>query len=213
MIEDDVLRFEHLLSTARSVRRNLDFDRPIDRDDLYACIDVAVQAPTGLIGEGWRFLVVTDPTRKAAIAELYSEILVELMQERGLPLKASHQALIARLHEIPCMIFVCAEGEPPPTTSGQVGFYGSILPAAWSLMLALRGRGIGTAWTSLLTARADAVAGILGIPDGVTQTVMLPAAYTLNAVLKPAQRASAETVTFWDAWGASQPSRKVPGDE
>ncbi|MGB1757419.1 MAG: nitroreductase family protein [Pseudomonadales bacterium] len=212
MIEDDVLRFEHLLSTARSVRRNLDFDRPIDARDLYACIDVAVQAPTGLIGEGWRFLVVTDPAKKAAVAELYSDILVELMHERGLPLKPSHQALIDRLHEIPCMIFVCAVGVPPDTVSGQIGFYGSILPAAWSLMLALRGRDIGTTWTSLLSGRSDAVAKILGIPDGVTQTVMLPAAYTLNAVLKPAQRAPAEDVTFWDAWGNPPPVEQVRGD-
>ena len=201
MIADEVLRFEHLLSTARSVRRNLDFTRAIDRADLYACIDVAVQAPTGLIGEGWRFLVVTDPLKKSEIAVLYSQILVEVMQARGMPLKASHQALIARLHEIPAMIFVCAEGEPPETVSGQIGFYGSILPAAWSLMLALRGRGIGTTWTSLLTARADAIAQILEIPEGVTQTVMLPAGYTLNAVLKPAKRVSADSVTYWEQWG------------
>ncbi|MGB1615890.1 MAG: nitroreductase family protein, partial [Pseudomonadales bacterium] len=138
--------------------------------------------------------------------------LVELMHERGLPLKPSHQALIDRLHEIPCMIFVCAVGVPPDTVSGQIGFYGSILPAAWSLMLALRGRDIGTTWTSLLTGRSDAVAKILGIPDGVTQTVMLPAAYTLNAVLKPAQRAPAEDVTFWDAWGNPPPVEQVRGD-
>ena len=68
---EQVLFFEHNLKTTRSVRRNLDFDRPIEQADLYACIDVAVQAPTGLIGEGWRFLVVTEAAKKAAIAALY----------------------------------------------------------------------------------------------------------------------------------------------
>jgi nitroreductase len=91
---EQVLFFEHNLKTTRSVRRNLDFDRPIEQADLYACIDVAVQAPTGLIGEGWRFLVVTEAAKKAAIAALYCETLTTLMAERGLPLKSSHQALM-----------------------------------------------------------------------------------------------------------------------
>jgi len=182
----------------------LDFDRPIEQADLYACIDVAVQAPTGLIGEGWRFLVVTEAEKKAAIAALYCETLTTLMAERGLPLKSSHRALMDRLHDIPCMILVCAVGEPPKEIGGQIGFYGSILPAAWSLMLALRGRGIGTTWTSLLNARAADVARLLGIPEGITQTVMLPAAYTKNATLKPAARAPAAAVTFWESWGNSR---------
>ena len=198
---EQVLFLEHNLKTTRSVRRNLDFDRPIEQADLYACIDVAVQAPTGLIGEGWRFLVVTEAAKKAAIAALYCETLTTLMAERGLPLKSSHQALMDRLHDIPCMILVCAVGEPPEEIGGQIGFYGSILPAAWSLMLALRGRGIGTTWTSLLNARAADVARLLGIPEGITQTVMLPAAYTKNATLKPAARAPAAAVTFWESWG------------
>lgn len=202
---EQMLFFEHNLKTTRSVRRNLDFERPIEQADLYACIDVAVQAPTGLIGEGWRFLVVTEADKKAAIAALYCETLITLMSERGLPLKPSHQALMDRLHDIPCMILVCAVGEPPKEVGGQIGFYGSILPAAWSLMLALRGRGIGTTWTSLLNARAADVAQLLGIPEGITQTVMLPAAYTKNATLKPAARAPAAAVTFWESWGNSRP--------
>jgi nitroreductase len=202
--DQQLMDVERVLKTARSVRRNLDFDRPVTQEDLYAAIDVAVQAPTGLIGEGWRFLIVTEPAKKSAIAELYGETLTQLMAERGLPLKASHQSLVARLHEMPCLIFVCAVGVPPEDVSGQVGFYGSILPAAWSLMLALRARDIGTTWTSLLCARADEVAKILDIPKGATQTVMLPAGYTKNAVLKPADRQAAAEVTFWNGWNQGQ---------
>ena len=202
---EQTLFFEHHLKTTRSVRRNLDFDRPIEQSDLYACIEVAVQAPTGLIGEGWRFIVITEPDKKAAIAALYCETLIELMAARSLPLKSSHRALMDRLHDIPCMILVCAVGEPPQEIGGQIGFYGSILPAAWSLMLALRGRGIGTTRTSLLNARAAEVARLLAIPDGITQTVMLPAAYTKNATLKPAARAPADAVTFWESWGNTRP--------
>lgn len=194
---DDV---EHILSTARSVRRKLDYSRPIAEEDLLACINVAVQAPTGIIGENWRFLVVTDSAKKKQIADIYREVLQQISVDRGMTLKPTHNALMDRLHEIPCMVFVFAIGEPAEDVGGQVGFFGSILPAAWSLMLAMRARGIGTTWTSLLTARAKEIAEILEVPDGVTQTVMLPAAYTLGARLKPADRLPAEQVTFWNTW-------------
>jgi nitroreductase len=162
---------------------------------------VAVQAPTGLDGENWRFLVVTDPGVKKQIAEIYCDVLVKMGKTRGVVLKPTHNALMARLHEIPCMVFVFAMGEPSEDVSGQVGFFGSILPAAWSLMLAMRARGIGTTWTSLLTSRKEEISRILNIPEGVTQTVMLPAAYTLGATLSRADRKQAKEVTFWGKWG------------
>jgi len=193
---------EHVLSTARSVRKKLDFSRPVSQEDLEACIDVAVQAPTGIDAESWRFLVVTDPAIKQKIADIYCEVMLEIGRSRGVTLKPTHNALMARLHEMPCMVFVFVIGEPPSNNiGGQVGFFGSILPAAWSLMLAMRARGIGTTWTSLLTSRHDEIAEILGVPAGVTQTVMLPAAYTLGARLKRAERLPAAKVTFWEQWG------------
>ena len=197
----DLIAFDEMLSTARSVRRKLDFERPIERQVLFDCINVAVQAPTGLGGENWRFLVVDEPGQKAAIAEIYSAILIELFAARGEAMKPSHRALIDRLHEIPAMIFVCVDGEPSAgTDSAQLGFYGSILPAAWSLMLALRARNIGATWTSLLSARNDEVRQILQMPMGTVQTVMLPVGYTKGAVLKRAERMDASQVTYFNRW-------------
>ena len=196
---------DHILSTARSVRRKLDFSRAISREDIEACVDVAVQAPTGLAGENWRFLVVTDAHIKKQIADIYCEVLRQIGATRGVQLKPAHDALMQRLHEIPCMIFVFAIGEPDREVTSQIGFFGSILPAAWSLMLAMRARGIGTTWTSLLTSRSEEVAHILGVPTGVTQTVMLPAGYTLGAKLKKADRLPAKEVMFWNSWGDRQP--------
>ena len=203
-MQTSIEEFEYILKSTRSVRRKLDFDRPVSREDIEACIDVAVQAPMGIAGENWRFLVITEPEPKAQIAEIYCEIMLEIAFMRGVELKSTHLALMQRLHEIPCMIIVYAIGEPDEMLSGQVGFFGSVLPAAWSLMLAMRARGIGTTWTSLLSARPEAISKILGVPTGVTQTVMLPAAYTLGAKLRPADRLPAREVTFWNRWGESE---------
>lgn len=200
----DLGSVDAVLATARSVRRKLDFERPVPREVILECIDIATQAPTGLGGESWRFLVVQAPEKKAAIAGLYGEVLDELARVRGVEIKTSQRALVDRLHEIPAMILVCTVADgPSEEIAGQVAYYGSILPAAWSLMLALRARDLGATWTTLLSSRQTEVAAILGIPDSVVNTVMLPVGYTKGAVLKRADRLAAEHVTFWDGWGQS----------
>ncbi len=197
----DTSSVDAVLSTARSVRRKLDFERPVGQQVIEDCINIATQAPVGLGGENWRFLIVRDKVKKLSVARVYREVMLELTAARGVEIKATHQSLMDKMHEMPVLIFVCAIGKPELNHARQLAFYGSILPAAWSLMLALRARGIGTTWTSVLSAREQEIADILGIPEGVTQTIMLPVAYTRDVVLKPAERLSAGEVTFIDSWG------------
>ncbi|MDH3640743.1 MAG: nitroreductase family protein [Gammaproteobacteria bacterium] len=197
---------DHVLSTARSVRRKLDFSRPVEPEVLFECINVSTQAPTGIGGESWRFVVVTEAEKKQRLAEVYRTVITDMERERGLVIKATQRALMDRLHEIPAMIFVCTIGVPPgPEIPAQVGFYGSVLPSAWSLMLALRARNLGSTWTSLLASRQEEVGAILEVPDGVILTVMLPVGYMKGAKLKKADRMDARQVTFWNQWGNDQP--------
>ncbi len=202
--ELDLASVDTVLSTARSVRRKLDFERPVEPSTILDCIDIATQAPTGLGGESWRFMVVLDVYRKRRLAELYRLVLHELAEHRGLVIKPTQQALIDRLHEIPAMILVCSRAPAPPPdgeVAAQVAYYGSILPAAWSLMLALRARRLGATWTTLLSSRQREVGSILEMPEDAVLTVMLPVAYTKDARLARANRAPARQVTFWDTWG------------
>jgi nitroreductase len=209
--------FSEVVRTTRSVRRRLDFDRPIDPSVLERCIDNAVQAPTGLNREAWRFLVLTDPEPKARVAELYRSSFESLVRrfesERPAALEGmtppgerpTYVGLAENLHRMPALILVCSQGRPDPNqVAMQVAFYGSVLPAAWSLMLSLRAEGLGTTWTTLLVAEEERVAESLGIPDGVTQTILLPVAYTLGARLRPAERKSAAEVTYWNRWGVER---------
>jgi nitroreductase len=204
----------HVLRTTRSVRRRLDFDRPVEPEVLEECIDAAVQAPTGLNREAWRFLVLTDPEPKCAIAELYRRSFDSLTSQwRDAPPidwgdvtppheRPTYVGLAERMHEMPALVLVCSLGRPDPGDHAmQVAFWGSVLPAAWSLMLALRAKGLGTTWTTLLARESDAVAEALGIPDDVTQTVLLPVAYTKDAKLSPAARKPAREVAYWNGWG------------
>ena len=210
----------HVLETTRSVRRRLDFERPVAPELIERCIDAAVQAPTGLDREAWRFLVLTEAEPKARVAELYRESLAgagERLRER-LPAslrgetmpgeRPTYLGLAENLHRMPALVLVCSVGRPPEEVAMQVAFYGSVLPAAWSLMLALRASGLGTTWTTLLVAEERRVARALGIPDDVTQTILLPVAWTKGAVLRPAERRGAAEVAYWNGWGRARADAK-----
>ena len=200
----DLSSVDTVLSTTRSVRRKLDLSRPVEPEVIYECINLSTQAPMGLGGESWRFLVVTERERKEKIAEIYKGLIMRLIEERGVPIKPTQHALIERLPQMPALIFVCIIGEPPGAeVSSQIGFYGSILPTAWSLMLALRSRNLGSTWTSVLASQQTEIAEILEVPDGVVQTVMFPVAYTKGAKLKRAERQDARHLTYWNSWGNS----------
>ena len=199
----DLAEFDEMLMTTRSVRRNLDFDRPVELSIIHQCIDVAVQAPTGMDAENWRFLLVTDPVKKHQIGELYRKSLDEMITARGLPIKSTQRALSESLGRMPVLILVCAIGKPDrEQIASQVAFFSSVLPAAWSLMVALRARGLGSTWTTLLSRESASLRPLFDIPEEVTLTVMLPVAYTRNAVLKAAPRRGAAEVSFLDSWGA-----------
>jgi nitroreductase len=205
--EFDLASVDLVLRTTRSVRRKLDYARPVEPEVIEACIEIATQAPTGRNAQGWRFLVVTEPEPKRILGDLYRRAFAHYAGLRAAdpdaePMKATYQGLADRLHEMPVLILVCVEGRPESlAVAQQVAFYGSVLPAAWSLMLALRARGLGSTWTSLHLMHEEEAARLLGIPEGVTQTVLLPVGYMRDAVLRPAERHGPREVTYWNRWG------------
>ena len=67
----DRVATDKLLTTTRSVRKRLDLTRPVPAELIAECIDIAMQAPTGTNAQNWAFVVVTDPAKRAAIADYY----------------------------------------------------------------------------------------------------------------------------------------------
>lgn len=218
----DLTTVDKLLTTTRTVRRRLDFERPVEPEIIQECLQIAIQAPTGGNAQGWHFLVVTDAEKKAQIGELYREsfaIYARERAERPLPTGRSSESddaqrmrvaksavyLANRMGQVPVMIIPCIHGRVENLgTMLQAGLYGSILPAAWSLMLALRARGLGSAWTTLHLRYEKEVAGILDIPANVTQAALLPVAYYAGEDFKPAKRVPATEVTSWNTWGEKE---------
>lgn len=203
---------DKLLSTTRSVRKRLDLDRPVTMEVLLDCLRLAVQAPTGSNTQGWRWVVVTDPDKRRELARLYREggegylraSANQAMDPQTQRVYASAIHLTETLERVPVHVVPCIEGRAESTLNAMsASIYGSILPAVWSFMLALRSRGLGSAWTTLHLVKEREAAELLGIPfESVTQVALLPVAYTVGTDFKAASRPPVETVTYLDTWGA-----------
>ena len=212
----DLSQTDHLLRTTRSVRKRLDFGRPVDRGTVMECLDIALQAPSGGNSQPWRWLIVDDPGVKAQLAAFYKKAHDPYMAanreaaekagslEKMASIMDSSQYLADHIGEAPYLLIPCLLSRMPADAQNfdVAGFYGSILPAAWSFMLALRSRGLGSAWTTLHLQYEREAAGLLGIPfETVTQTALIPVAYYTGDDFKPARRQPAEKVAYVNAWG------------
>ena len=207
----DTSATDHLLSTTRAVRRRLDLERAVGREVILECLRLAVQAPTGGNRQTWRWVVVTDQAKRTRIAELFREHGEGMLRrnldkvapddEQGRKAYEGALYLASVLDRVPVHVIPCIEGRVDgASNAGAAGFYGSILPAVWSFMLALRSRGLGSVWTTIHLSREQEVAELLGIPDTVSQVALLPVAYTKGRDFKPAARPPVEDITYWDGW-------------
>jgi nitroreductase len=207
------LTIDELLSTTRCVRRRLDLERPVEREVLEECLLLAQQAPTASYREDWHFVVVTDPAQRAALGELWREGgrkylgRVEPNALEDLPaarrrLLESVLHLVDHIQDVPVHVIPCVEGRtdgmPGPMQSGK---WTTIVPAAWSFMLAARSRGLGTCWTSFHLFFEREAAEILGLPyDEIMQAALIPTAYTIGTDFKPAPRKPLDTMVHWNRW-------------
>jgi len=207
------LSADDLLSTTRAVRKRLDLGRPVEREVLLECLDLAVQAPSGSNSQRWHWVFVTEPAKKAAIAAVYKAVFdatykpdVMVTDEASARVYESARYLADHFGEVPVMLLPCSWGRPSPVGGpadggNQAGFWGSLLPAAWSFMLAARERGLGTTWTTMHLRHEEEVATILGIPyERCIQGGLFPIAYTLGTDFRAGPRKPLDDIVHWDRW-------------
>lgn len=177
-----------------------------------------MQAPTGRNSQRWSFVVVTDPARRRALADLWRAGI----GQGDSPMSAADMRrayhdprsmdrvwtgldhLKDNLHRVPVLVVPCIEGRTDGLAADrQAGQWGSVLPAVWSFMLAARSRGLGSVWTTLHLANEAQAAELLGIPENMTQVALIPVAHFTGDDFKPAVRPPVEGITYWDSWGAT----------
>lgn len=222
---DDV---DLVLETTRTVRHRLDLERPVDPAVIVRCVEIAQQATMGSNQEEWRVVAVTDPERKREVARIYRAIYEEMVaapfrdadpdvlerldptrrgdadeQRRQERTMSGVKHLADNLERVPVIAFFATTTPPPPTPTGKLasGFYGSIIPFAWSYQLALRSRGLGSVMATAAVHRADDYARLLALPEDFTLVTMIPAAYTRGTDFRRARRKPVEQVMRFERWG------------
>ncbi len=212
------LTVDQVLSTTRSVRKRLDFDRPVPFELIRECLDLALQSPTGSVGQFWEFVVVDDPGTCAALGDIYRRCWPEYAERPGsiynihrrddsmsqVAARAADSAeyLAEHMGEAPWLLIPLLRGRYEHADHFTVAsVYGSILPAVWSFMLAARERGLGTCWTTVHLIREQEAAEILGIPyERYTQVAMIPVAYSKGTDFRPAPRKELGRFLHHDHW-------------
>jgi nitroreductase len=210
-----MLSADEVLTTTRAVRRRLDLGRPVPRELLLECVEIALQAPAGSNEVLIEFVFVTDPEIRARLGEIYAEVYAgyrasagyigareqETAEAEAQQQRSAHSAdfLAEHFGEVPVIAIGCLRGRAPEGAPLATG--GAVMPAMWSFMLAARARGLGTSWTSMAVAREGDIAQLLGIPDGAaTQFCMTPVAFTVGDRFSLARRPPAASVVHWDRW-------------
>lgn len=201
---------DHLLTTTRAVRKRLDLLRPVEPEIIEECLRLAIQAPTGGNSQGWRWIVVTDADKRAALADAYRKTWVPYIaaSQAAAPDPDAQQQRVVdsagyladHLHEVPVHVIPCiygrglSGGEPVDSA----GLYGSIYPAVWSFQLALRSRGLGSVLTTAHQADQLAMAAILGIPTSWDQICLIPVAHTTGGDFRRSPRRPVDDVIVWN---------------
>jgi nitroreductase len=206
---------DELLTTTRSVRKRLDLTRPVPVELIRECLEIALQAPSGSNRQAWHWIVVTDADQRATIGDFYRRAVESYLDSPGAAGKLfadqAHRAAVQRrvgtsvrylgerMGEVPVLVIPCLSVSRLDA-GNQADVWGSILPAAWSYMLAARARGLGTAWTTLHLSYEDEVADVLGLPSDVRQAALIPTAYSVGTEFKRAHRQPLDDVLHIDRW-------------
>ena len=215
------LSADEVLTTTRAVRRRLDLSRPVPRELITECVEIALQAPAGSNMTTVRFVAVDDRPTIQRIAAVYrrtferyagqrfyirnvdkGEEAANRQQQRS---ATSAEYLAEHMAQMPMLVLGCHEGARADDRPAKVsvGIFGNVLPAMWSFMLAARVRGLGTAWTGAHLTEEEEVATILGIPhERVQQACLTPVAFTRGTDFRPALRPAVGEVLRWNGWEA-----------
>lgn len=214
------LSIDEVLTTTRNVRKRLDLTRPVEREVVQSCLELALQAPNGSNNQTWEWIIVDDPTTRRRMAEINAAALAHfqsLLQTKPELLSASNIGrndanmdrigdsvlyLIEHLAEVPVLVVPLIRGRLEAANSFfQASQWGTILPAVWSFMLALRSRGLGSALTTLHLWKEREMAEVLGVSyDDYTQAGLFPVAYTRGTKFRPGPRRPAAEVIHWNRW-------------
>jgi nitroreductase len=206
---------DELLTTTRSVRKRLDLTRPVPLELIRECLEVALQAPSASNRQSWQWMVITDESIRRVIGDYYRQAVESYLKsprsavalfaddpERNAVQRRVGESVAylgEHMGDVPVLVIPCISA-PNLRAGSQAGLWGSLLPAAWSYMLAARARGLGTAWTTLHMRYEKEISELLGMPADIRHGALIPTAYFIGDTFKPAPRQPLDAVLHINTW-------------
>ena len=206
-------------------------DRPVSDELLWSVLDDARFAPSGGNRQAWHVIVVHDSARRQAVRDLYLDawhdyvghILAGLIPFSPLASDDDRSAALAQrtaaiaasrpdgfaetLQEVPAMLVVCANLEVLAATDRDLERYSivggaSIYPFVWSILLAVRERGLAGVLTTIATRNEEKLRQALAIPSTYAVASIVVLGFPLKPVTKLARK-SVEDFTTVDTFGGT----------
>jgi nitroreductase len=176
------------------------------------CLEVALQAPSASNRQSWHWVLINDESVRRVIGDYYRRAVTSYFNSSasaaslfaGDPERSAVQRRVGEsfahlgehMGEVPVLV-IPSISAPSLRAGSQAGLWGSLLPAAWSYMLAARACGLGTAWTTLHMRYQKEISELLGMSADIRQGVLIPTPTT------PATRSSQRRGNRWTACSTS----------
>lgn len=220
-----------LLTTLRSTGAVREFrDQPVSDEVLARVLDTARFAPNGGNRQGWRVIVVKDPSARTALRDLYLAGWYDYMalaaagftpwspltdrEEEAAALAGAGQFAEAgaaapgfaeKLDRVPALLLVLADLGVLATVDRDLPRYtmvggASIYPFVWSLLLAARAEGLGGVMTTVAVRREAELRALFGIPETVVAAAVVALGHPMAAARR-LTRAPVSSFAWVDRYG------------
>ena len=197
-----------MYETIRSIHRRHSVrrftDRPVSGEDVVTLLDAANRAPSAHNQQAWRFYVLRQEQKKAALAELITARSSDFPRPSSTLLRMAAQSIasasvvvaIANTGEL------IEHGAELYQTNKQAGrdFFRTMeiqssAAAAENLLLAATSLGIGSVWLGILILIKHDVLEFLGEPDGEFMAIVA-LGYPARTTASPRKRALEDVVRY-----------------
>lgn len=180
------------IKTRRSIRRFS--DKPVSQEDIETILDLVRYSPSWANMQCWRFVVVRDKEKIKKISELsYVESFLKPMGYKANPATKG-------IGEAPVVIIACAEPSKSGVIWNQPYYMTDMGIASQTLMLAVRGLGLGTVFVGIF--EEDAIRKLLDIPSDIRVVGIFPIGHLQDEKkeTKMPERKPLNEIVFYEKW-------------
>lgn len=204
-------------------------DRPVPREVVARILDTARFAPSGGNQQAWRVVLVEDPAIRAAIRDLYVPGWIEYLEQRMAGIqpwapigdreaeaaavarararieaegdRLDPGAFVAALDRVPVLAVVLADLRQVAATDRDLGRYtlvggASIYPFAWSILLAARAEGLAGVLTTMNVLHEPELKALLHVPDPYAAVAVLALGHPVRQPRRLTRRPVCEFATI-----------------